>query len=415
VLAVDARTPIDMDGSSYVRIAQNILAGHAALGMRGEPVVTFAPLYSWLIALVAAFGINAETAALAIALVAGTAFVALVYVLAATIYHRTSALYAAAIAAVLPICVQVSTSALSEAPFGAAAVAGTIGFVRLLRTWSRRDALLCGAAFGIAYLFRPEGALFAASACIATMIVAMRRRVSFAPVAVMVLTAAALCMPALAQRYAATGQIAIEGKSAINARIALGLRAGGSYISVANGVDEAGRPVGPEIDPRYYRPEAPTLPLQTRAALARGAGLKHVRDVTWAFLGREYGSGLLLGLAILGLAAAPWSRSRLGSELALIAFLACGYAALASVWHFWPRYGCRSCPSRCCGRRTGSRTSAVGARSRGSPTSGSPRSHSFSRSRWSPTSRRHAPPTLRWNEAPARGSRHTRIRRRSST
>ena len=341
VLAVSGHATIDMNGSEYVRIAQNILAGHGAIGMRGEPVSDLSPLYSWITAFIAAFGLNAEAAALAIAVVCGTAFVALVYALASTVYDRTTALYAAVIAAVLPICVESSTMALSEALFGAAAVAGTLGFVRLLHNWSRRDALTCGIAFGIAYLLRPEGLLFAFAVCAAAMLVSMHRHLSFAPAAIMMLAAIALCIPGVAASYATTGRFELEGKSAINAQIAIGLRSRKSYLSVADGIDDAGRPIGPEIDPRYFRPgpDPSATPLQVRASLAFGAAVKHVRDTIATFAGREYGSGMLLALAALGLAATPWPPRRLGNELVLIGCLMCGYLALTSVWHFWSRYG----------------------------------------------------------------------------
>ena len=341
VVAITGRATIDMDGTEYVRVAQNILAGHGAIGIRGEaePVGPLAPMFSWMIAFVSVFGVDAETAALAIAVVSGTAFVALVYALAATVYGRTPALYAAAIAAVLPSCVESSTIALSDAPFGAAAVAGTLGFVRLLRTWSRGDALICGIAFGIAYLLRPEGLLFGFAACVAALLVSMRRHVSIVPPALMIVAVIALCVPGVLARHAVSGRYELEGKSAINAQIASGLRSGKSYLAVADAIDDAGRPVGPEIDPRYYQrgPGPPPTPVQLRISLAAGAAVRHVPETLLTFVGRQYGSGLLLVLAAVALAV-PWSRKRAGYELVLIGFVACGYLALTSVWHFWPRY-----------------------------------------------------------------------------
>src|SRR5260370_15827627 len=50
-LALRPDAAIDMDGTEYVRVAQTLLDGHGAIGMRGRPTVVSPPLYSWTIAL----------------------------------------------------------------------------------------------------------------------------------------------------------------------------------------------------------------------------------------------------------------------------------------------------------------------------------------------------------------------------
>ena len=337
VLVLAARAPIDMDGTEYVRIAQNVAAGNGPVGIRGLPILIYQPLYSWAIALAVHFGANPETAALWIAALCGTAFVGLVYAVAATVYGRRTGLYAALVAAVLPICVQISTTAITEAPFAAAATAGLLGLVRLLRSWTVRDAVLCGGGFGVAYLVRPEGALFVLAA-LAVAAFARRRRAL--PIAVLAAVAALLAVPALATTYAVTGHMALEGKSTINFRLSEGLRHGASYLSVADATDAAGHPVGPEIDTRFLTPGLvphPALASTIRSALS--AEVKHVRDVATTYKSRDYGAGLLVLLGLIGLVFTPWPQRRLRDEIALAAFVLTGYVALASVYHFWPRYG----------------------------------------------------------------------------
>jgi 4-amino-4-deoxy-L-arabinose transferase-like glycosyltransferase len=337
VLALAWHAPIDMDGTEYVRIAQSVAAGDGPIGIRGLPILIYQPLYPWAIAAFVHFGADPETAALWIAALCGTAFVALVYAVGATVYGRRTGFYAALVAAVLPICVQTSTTAITEAPFAAAATAGLWGLLRLLRTWSVRDAALCGAGFGVAYLVRPEGALFALAALVIAMLAPGRRAL---PIVVMGALAALLAVPALANTYAVTGRVALEGKSTINFRLSEGLRHGASYLSVADATDAQGRPVGPEIDTRYLTPSLMPRPsLSSTIASALSAEVKHVRDVAVTFKSRDYGAGLLVVLALAGLCFTPWPRRRVRDELVLGAFLAVGYVALASVFHFWARYG----------------------------------------------------------------------------
>jgi hypothetical protein len=337
VLALGWQAPIDMDGTEYVRIAQSVAAGNGPIGIRGLPILIYQPLYPWLIAACVHFGADAESAALAIAALCGTAFVALVYAVATTVYGRRTGLYAALVAAVLPICVQTSTTAITEAPFAAAATAGLWGLLRLLRTWSVRDAALCGGGFGLAYLVRPEGALFALAALAIAAFAPGRRAL---PLAVLAALAALLAVPALANTYAVSGRVALEGKSTINFRLGEGMRRGASYLSVADATDAQGRPVGPEIDTRYLTPglvPRPSFASTVESALT--AGVKHVRDVAATFKSRDYGAGLLVVFALAGLVFTPWPRRRARDELVLGAFVAVGYVALAGVFHFWPRYG----------------------------------------------------------------------------
>jgi hypothetical protein len=332
---------IDMDGSEYVRVAENILGGHGAIGMRGFPMVIFPPLYSWLIALLVRVGVAPEGAALTIAFVGGCAFVIAIAALVATVCDRRTALAAALVAAVLPICVETSTTALTEAPFAAFATVGLWSLVLLVRSWSLRAAAVCGAAFGTAYLLRPEGALFALAAlAIATMLALVARR-RFLPIAVLAASALVLALPSIVATDLLVGHVVLEGKSAINFRLADGLRSGASYLAIADAVDASGQPVGPEIDPRFYAPDqrAPQFDLRHRLMLAALAARAHLRDVPALFADGAYGSGPLILLAVLGLFGTALTRRRMHDEAILIAYVTVAFLALAGVWQMWPRYG----------------------------------------------------------------------------
>jgi len=340
-LALRHDAAIDMDGTEYVRVAENLLGGHGAIGMRGFPMVIFPPLYSWAIALLVRAGVAPEQAALTIAFLGGCAFVLAIAALAATVYDRRTALAAALVAAVLPICVETSTNALTEAPFAACATVGLWALVQLVRTWSLRAAALCGAGFGTAYLLRPEGALFALAALAIAIAIALAARRRILPIAVLGGSALVLALPSIVATDLLVGHVVLEGKSAINFRLADGLRSGASYLAIADAVDASGRPVGPEIDPRFYAPDqrAPQFDLRHRLMLAALAARQHARDLPALFADGAYGSGLLILLAVLGLFGTALTRRRARDEAILIAYLAVAFVALASVWQMWPRYG----------------------------------------------------------------------------
>ncbi len=340
-LIAQRSAPIDMDGTEYVRVAQSLAAGNGAVGMRGLPMMVFPPFYSAAIALGSLVFGHPELVALLIASACGVVLAGLLYQLAAQMYGRETAVYAAAIAAVLPICVASSTAALTEAPFAALGTLGLVQLVRLLRGGGTGAAALAGAAFGAASLFRPEGLLFAASAFVLVAAAALvRRRGATAPLAFAAAVGAFLIV-SLAASHAISGRFALEGKSTVNFRLADGLRSGASYTSVADAVDAQGRPVGPEIDLRFYRPGAapPELPAARRLALALRAAANHVGESLRLFCDPTYGGGLLIALAVLGIAGPAWRPGRARDELAVLAYLLTGFAALAGVWQFWPRYG----------------------------------------------------------------------------
>lgn len=341
---------IDMDGTEYVRVAQNVAAGHGPIGMRGVPMLIFPPLFSWLIAGFIRLGIDAQTAALGIVFVAGVAFAGVLYTLGTTLYGSRAGLYAGLIAAVLPACVSTSTTIIAEAPFSVCAAAGVLALLHAVRRPSLRIAALCGSVFGIAYLFRPEGLLFAATAFAIVLVTTIARRRHVGAAVVLAACAAVATIPALINTYEATGRATLEGKSSINFHLGAGLRTGAPYLAVADAVDGAGHPVGPEIDPRFYsaRQPPPRVPAGEALGLIAGAAIRHVRDVVAAFASREYGFGLLALAAAAGLAAGPWSRSRFGDELVLIAYVVAAYVALAGVWHFWPRYAAIFLPAAIC-------------------------------------------------------------------
>jgi hypothetical protein len=186
---------------------------------------------------------------------------------------------------------------------------------------------------------RPEGVLFAAAALAFVAVVALRRGRGAAPVLALAAGALLFIAPLAVRNAMLTGTVSLESKSAINFRLAQGLRAGTPYLAVADALDADARPVGPEIDPRFYsRAPQPQIALRERLGLAFAAEVRHLRDLAETAIGLDYGGGALAALALLGLFGTRWRAARKSDEIVLLGYVCTGYAALAGVWHFWPRY-----------------------------------------------------------------------------
>lgn len=346
ILAVRHDAPIDMDGAEYARLAQNLLAGHGYVGMRGVPMLEYPPLYPLLIAGLLPLVHDAQLAGGIVATMCGTLLVAGVWLVADELYGRRVALIAGLLVALVPMTTSLATTVLADAPFEAAIIFGVWFMLRALRAWRVRDAASAAACFVLAYLSRPEGIAFVAAALAALALIAVRWPRARRPALAFAATAFLVALPYVVFTVHTSGRVVLEGKSAINAALAQGMRRGESYLAVADALDDRGRPVGPEIDPRYYQPHAlpPAMPLRARLSMALAAETRHVRDIVVTFAGSAYGKGSLLVLALIGLLRMRWSAEQMRGQAVLLASVALLFVALGSVWHFWDRYAASFIP-----------------------------------------------------------------------
>jgi 4-amino-4-deoxy-L-arabinose transferase-like glycosyltransferase len=340
ILAVRHDAPIDMEGANYARLAQNLHGGLGYVSIRGTVGTEYAPFYPLTIAATLPIVPNAQFAGELIAVLFGALLVAAVWLLCAEIANPRVATVAALLIAVAPVLVTLSTSVLTETPFAALLVLGLWLFLRTLRTGRTSDAAGAGAAFALAFLTRAEGAAFVLFAGLVLTAAALRRPGSLRPFAAFAAVTALFVLPFVWFTYHTSGHVLFDGKSRINAVEAAGLRAGHSYLAVADAVTADGRPIGPEIDLAYHDPrgDAPAPSMRDRAVMALGAELRHVRDLGYAFKGSDFGSWPLVALALLGFIASMRTRERRLANTVILASVATLYLALGSVWHFWERY-----------------------------------------------------------------------------
>lgn len=208
------------EGIYYLRVAENLLAGKGYVGLRENGLqLLYPPLFPGVIALVTAVVGNAETAARLVDLLAGTALVIPVFLIARRLGGERIALLSALLVAVHPYLVALSTSIFSENLYLPLLLTGTYGVISATgaggRAW--RSAALAGACLGLAYLVRPEGLLFAGIGATALSLFKFRRRFSGLRLAVILAgCTAVIALPYMAWLTASTGQLLLESKSADN-------------------------------------------------------------------------------------------------------------------------------------------------------------------------------------------------------
>lgn len=152
---------IESEGVYYARIAENLLSGRGYVGMReaGKQLL-YPPLYPALVALFA-FGVrNSEFAGRLVSAVFGSLWIVPLMFMTRSAFDDVTAVITGILAALSPALIAISGTVQSEAVYLAFQAAG-IYFA--LQVWPNRPKVACylaGASFGLAYLARPEAAIY---------------------------------------------------------------------------------------------------------------------------------------------------------------------------------------------------------------------------------------------------------------
>jgi hypothetical protein len=336
--------PITWDGAEYARTGANILHGLGFVGMHGTTMFTFPPLYPLAIAAMMLVTRHAETAGIAISLLAGAALVFPVYGLAALMYGRRAALVAGTIVAFLPFAVDLSVVVLSDSLFTLLAASALYTLVRSFRDGSWRFGACSGALFALGYLTRPEGLVlggagFLALVCAFALLPSLRRRL-FTSGAAYVFALAIVASPYVVFLSTNAHALRFEAKSAVNATIAAGMRSGLTYVQAADGIDNNLQEIGPELDAKGYFVDASVRPmaLRERLSIMASSALRRLVDIPRKLITKPFGTPILALLAVVGLFAGPWHSRRIADTLALLGYGGALFVSLTSVYHFWDRY-----------------------------------------------------------------------------
>jgi Dolichyl-phosphate-mannose-protein mannosyltransferase len=320
---------IDTEGAEYARIAENLLAGQGYRGIVTPGVeLMFPPFYPFMIAGVSYLVPDFEIAARVVCLIFGALLPLGMFAVAARIYDRTTALWAAAAGALHPLLISMSAWTYSEVPY---ITLVTTGLYLLMRCMSGDGIAYfagAGAVFGCAYLTRPEALAlpFIGAAFVAGVRVRGIRQAARG-IAVMVGTFAVIATPYVAFVSYHSGSLRFEGKTAINFEMARRVLAGEEYLEAIYGLGQTleGRGVFLRPNSEVIRNAELSL-VDLRRIVARASqNLKLLVET----LGRApFGSPLLPALAILGLFARPWAAGTRGPQLLLIAVVGVSAASL---------------------------------------------------------------------------------------
>lgn len=301
---------IESEGAEYARIAQNLRNGVGYVGIATPgPEIMFPPLYPFLIAAVSFLTGDYELAARLISVCAGAALPLAVFGIASRLFGRSTAIVAAVLAGGHPFLVTLSATAYSETLYLTLFLGGVYLVLRGLDQPSPRVWALAGGLFGLAYLTRPEALVTLAIAVMLRVIAPggpLRRRIAWGLSAVAVFLL--LVSPYVLFLYRATGQLRLEGKSAVHLAFGKRIVAGQSVDEAQYSIDERLEGTGVWMRPvielfHETRLEPATIAVVTVKAARRNAPLM------LSYLSSPWmGGPILFGLAVLGFFRRPWRR-----------------------------------------------------------------------------------------------------------
>jgi 4-amino-4-deoxy-L-arabinose transferase-like glycosyltransferase len=336
---------IENEGVVYARLAQSLFAGEGMTSIFGGRDVMFPPLYPAAIGLLATLTGTEEVAGRLIGVLCGTALVGVLYRIGALLFDHKAALAIAALAAVHPMLIGLSTSLYSEGPWILLVVCA---LYCVLRSRAESTAWLAAAGLctGLAYLVRPEALVFVGyfAFAVAVWSVLQRRLVGPTVRAAGTLVAVALlvALPYMAHLSSLAGTFRWEGKSAYNNIQNERIRAGMSIPQAARGIDADGRAGGVFLN--LHEDQAPMLRTSGAGAgsllrtLTTSVPQRAVRIVRQLLDARFVSAPWAIGLAAVAVFALPWWRARRVEGLIVLGVPLLQLLLLLSVDQAWNRY-----------------------------------------------------------------------------
>jgi 4-amino-4-deoxy-L-arabinose transferase-like glycosyltransferase len=219
---------IETDGTRLIVIARQLrTAGHTF-----DPL--FHPLYPAFTALAQPLVGDWEWAGRLVAVAAGTALIVLAYVLTRDVMGRGVALLTVALIAVHPGLVRSAASVLADSTYALLLATGACLGWRALTDLNRARFVLTAGVLALAYLVRPEAAVYVAGLLVGGLLVAWRRgrlRAWLAPLAAAVVTVGSVAGPYLVFLRRTLGHWTLSGKLAHNLTQDLGPAAAGMPLA----------------------------------------------------------------------------------------------------------------------------------------------------------------------------------------
>jgi len=314
---------LEGNGCEYARIAENLFNRGAYVGLFEGPELMFPPFYPIALTLAAVVAGSVDYALRLVPLGAGVLLVPVAFALGQLVYGARVGLIFAALIAVHPLLVELSSTGYSETVYLPLVAGALYWALRSLRDRQWTLAALGGAMFGLAALTRPEafiGVLGVLVAALVWRLPGLSRAKTAAHYALWMLVPFALIVsPYVAYLSLQTGNLRLEGKALMNYTISERRNAGMNYVQASLGIGPDLSEQGPMLSPNHF-----VLTTHRRFSVreiviywltsARRNGV-----TLWEVLvSSAFGSFLALGLVVVGLFGRPWSRSRAVDETALL-------------------------------------------------------------------------------------------------
>ena len=232
---------IENEGAEYCRLAENLVGGNGYRGIVANAGIqlNFPPLYPLLIAIPSLALKSSELAGRLVSLVAGTALVWAVFLACRSLYGRRVALVGAAIVALHPVLIALSTSVYSEGLYISLLIFGLYWILRTAKSGGSGAGVAAGAFFGLAYLTRPEALVLAGPLLVLQVVFGLiwgaRQRMA-ASAGGFLLVLVILAAPYVAFLSVNAGQLRWEGKGAIIYAIGQRMSAGLNYREASYGI-----------------------------------------------------------------------------------------------------------------------------------------------------------------------------------
>jgi 4-amino-4-deoxy-L-arabinose transferase-like glycosyltransferase len=338
---------IDGEGAEYARIAENILRGVGYSGIATEGVqLFFPPLFPLLIAGVSMLTGDAEMAGRTVNVLFGTLLVLPVYGIARRMLGEALGLAAAALVAVHPYLVYFSTTVFCESTYLTLVFAAILAAMAASDRSNRRMLAAAGALYGLAYLVRPEAAIFmlvgAASFLLRRALInhgsfAGTARREVRRVGLMLACFVLVAGPYIVWLSQQTGQLRLETKSLLNTAIEMRLQQGlpqpAADYAVSPGLVAEGIWMQPNID--VIRGGRIGISDYKRMFTKE----RELRDAARIIAGSlEFGSPALFALAVLGMFGRPWRPRVAIDQLHLLILLLLSALALFFIHHLALRF-----------------------------------------------------------------------------
>jgi hypothetical protein len=264
-----------------------------------------------------------------------------VWMLARRIAGVRVARLACLLVAIHPFLVAMSDAVLSESVYLLLLMTGCAWGLRAIEEDDRWAPIVSGAAFGLAYLTRPEGLLFALLGLGLLFAALLRRR--WVPVRRSLLflgSFAVVGAPYVIWLYGVTGGIHLETKSADNfeyaRRVAAGVPPAQALHGIEDDLTETGLSVRPSVVTLRTVRASPGESVRFYLQSARLNGPRLFHELTSDMV---LGGAILFALAVLGWFADPWDLPRLYRETFVLVLLGALVAPLLTLQHFSPRFG----------------------------------------------------------------------------